>query len=73
MQPVLFHSFDLCIKYTVSADCKSVNRLIVNRLIVIGLSVNVHNISVELVDRIDVDHKKYEIWWQRLTVLNHLC
>jgi len=32
----------LCIKYTVSVDCKSVNRLIVNRLIMIGLSVNVH-------------------------------
>jgi len=57
MQPVLFHSFDLRIKYTVSVDCKSVNRLIVNRLIMIGLSVNVHYISVELVDGVDVDHK----------------
>jgi len=63
MQPVLFHSFYLCIKYTVSVDCKSVNRWIVNRLIVIGLSGTVHYISIELVDRIDVDHKKYEVWW----------
>jgi len=37
----------LCIKlFTVNVDCKLVNRLIVNRLIVIGLSVNVHYISV---------------------------
>jgi len=42
LQPFLFHSFDLCIIYTVSVDCKSLNRLIVNRLIVIGLSVNIH-------------------------------
>jgi len=48
MQPVLFHSFDLCIKYTVNVDCKSVNRLIVTRLIVIGLATKAYNAVARL-------------------------